>query len=105
MSINNASVLDLGFLKQLGILEKNYGSSTGQEWNESTSEKELKIYSPANGNLIASVYQASEQDYEIVMKKAETAFDFWKMIPAPKRGDIVRQIGLKLREFERSAGD
>ncbi len=74
MSINNASVLDLGFLKQLGILEKNYGSSTGQEWNESTSEKELKIYSPANGNLIASVYQASEQDYEIVMKKLDAVF-------------------------------
>jgi len=104
MSVNKESALDLGFLKQLGIESKNYGSSSGQEWNESTSEKELKIYSPVDGNLIASVYQASEQDYENVMKKADAAFEVWRMIPAPKRGEIVRQIGEKLREFKDPLG-
>lgn len=92
------------FLKILGIKEKNFGSCTGTKWNETTSEGELKIYSPTNGKYIASVYQASEQDYENIIKTGEEAFKAWRKIPAPKRGEIVRQIGLKLREFKRPLG-
>ena len=48
----------MDFLKILGIKEKNYAASTGTEWNKTTDQGELKIYSPTNGKLIASVYQA-----------------------------------------------
>ncbi len=92
------------FLKTLGIKEKNYGSSSGTKWNETTTEGELKIYSPADGKFIASVYQASEKDYENIMNTASEAFKIWRKVPAPKRGEIVRQIGLKLREFKMPLG-
>ncbi|WP_290664737.1 aldehyde dehydrogenase family protein [Ignavibacterium sp.] len=92
------------FLKNLGIKEKNYGSSTGLKWNETTSEGELKIYSPATGEYIASVYQASDADYENVIRTAEEAFKYWRKVPAPKRGEIVRQIGDKLRKYKQDLG-
>ena len=88
------------FLQKLGIKEKNFGSSTGTKWNGTTDHGELKIYSPTDGKYIASVYQASEKDYDNIIKNANEAFKFWKKIPAPKRGEIVRQIGLKLREYK-----
>ncbi len=92
------------FLKQLGIKEKNFGCSTGQKWLETNTEGELKIYSPTNGKFIASVYQCSEADYEHILEKGVEAFNYWRTVPAPKRGEIVRQIGLKLREFKRPLG-
>ena len=92
------------FLKQLGINKVNYGASTGQKWIQSKSTEELKIHSPVDGKFIASVYQASEKDYEKIMKSMEEAFLYWRMVPAPKRGEIVRQIGNKLREYKQSLG-
>lgn len=92
------------FLKKLGIKEKNFGSSTGLKWNETTTEGELKIYSPATGEYIASVYQASDSDYENVIKTAQEAFKYWRKVPAPKRGEIVRQIGDKLRKYKQDLG-
>ena len=94
----------MDFLKILGIKEKNYAASTGTEWNKTTDQGELKIYSPTNGKLIASVYQASENDYENIIGKASEAFKTWRKVPAPKRGEIVRQIGLKLREYKEPLG-
>lgn len=92
------------FLKELGIEEKNYGSSTGLKWNETTTQGEIKVYSPNTGEYIASVYQASEEDYNKVIATASEAFLYWRKIPAPKRGEIVRQIGLKLREYKQPLG-
>jgi len=94
----------MNFLKTLHIKEKNYGSSTGTKWFQTTTEGELKIHSPATGEFIASVYQASENDYNKILTSAEEAFIFWKTTPAPKRGDIVRQIGNKLREYKEPLG-
>ncbi len=94
----------MDFLKTLGIKDKNFGSSTGTKWIESTSAAELKISSPTNGDYIASVYQASEEDYEKLIATAEEAFKFWRTVPAPGRGEIVRQIGLKLREYKEPLG-
>lgn len=94
----------MNFLKELDIQKNNFGSSTGQDWNKTKSEGELKVYSPVDGKLIASVYQASEKDYEKVIKAAEKAFKEWRMIPAPKRGEIVRQIGNRLREYKEPLG-
>lgn len=92
------------FLSRLGIKEKNFGSSTGLNWNNSTDNGELKIYSPVDGKFIASVYQASIEDYEKVIKKANEAFLYWRTVPAPKRGEIVRLVGLKLREYKEPLG-
>ncbi len=94
----------MDFLKQLGIKDKNYGSSTGQQWHQTSDQGELKIHSPATGEYIASVYQASVADYHAVIKTAQEGFRHWRTIPAPKRGEIVRQIGLKLREYKEPLG-
>ncbi|MEJ5305419.1 MAG: aldehyde dehydrogenase family protein [Ignavibacteria bacterium] len=94
----------MDFLKKLGIEEKNYGASTGQQWLKSETEGELKVISPVDGKLIATVYQASIQDYNQVIEKAKEAFKYWRTVPAPKRGEIVRQIGLKLREYKDALG-
>ncbi len=94
----------MDFLKELGIKNKNYAASTGTKWNSTSDQGELNISSPTNGKLIASVYQASEKDYENIIIKATEAFKSWRTVPAPKRGEIVRQIGLKLREFKEPLG-
>jgi len=91
-------------LKELGIKEKNYGSSTGQNWGNTTSDGELKIVSPTDGKHIASVYQASAKDFDDIIKTADDAFKIWRKIPAPKRGDIVRQIGVRLRDYKKPLG-
>jgi aldehyde dehydrogenase (NAD+) len=91
-------------LKKLKIDENNSGSSTGTKWNKTASEGELKIYSPVDGEFIASVYQASEEDYEKIISTAQDAFKYWIKVPAPQRGEIVRQIGVKLREYKRELG-
>lgn len=92
------------FLKKLRIDSVNFGSSTGQKWNKTKDSGELKISSPVDGKHIATVFQCSETDYENVIEKAQVAFKQWRKIPAPKRGEIVRQIGLKLREYKNELG-
>ncbi len=94
----------MDFLSKLGIKEINYGASTGQQWLENAEGGELAIHSPADGKLIARVHQATEADYEAVIAKAQEAFVSWRTVPAPKRGDIVRQIGNRLREYKASLG-
>ncbi len=94
----------MDFLKKLGIKEKNYGASTGLEWNTTTDEGELDIVSPVDGKRIAAVYLASEEDYERVVTKSAEAFRKWRMVPAPKRGEVVRQIGLQLRKHKEDLG-
>ena len=93
------------FLKTLGIEEVNHGATTGASdgWLK-TGGRELVSYSPIDGRPIAKVIQADENDYEKVMDKAEKAFDKWRMMPAPKRGEIVRQIGNILREYKEPLG-
>ncbi len=92
------------FLKTLGIREVNFGASSGQEWFESTAGGEINVYSPATGEFIAKVFQATDEDYERVMQRAADAFRWWRTVPAPKRGEIVRIIGNKLREYKQPLG-
>ncbi|MCH8035086.1 MAG: aldehyde dehydrogenase family protein [Bacteroidetes bacterium] len=95
----------MDFLKILGIKEKNFGTSTGTNWNNTKNQGELKIYSPVNGKYIASVYLSSQKDYDNVIKTAQNAFEHWREVPSPQRGEIVRQIGLRLREFKEPLGN
>lgn len=90
-------------LKRLGINEINHGACTGTEWIR-TSGDPIKSYSPTDGQLIGSVSQATVEDYEKIITTAQAAFQKWRMIPAPKRGEIVRQIGDALREQKEDLG-
>ncbi|MBW6491778.1 MAG: aldehyde dehydrogenase family protein [Lentimicrobium sp.] len=94
---------NIDFLEKLDISEINKGATTGTSWIDTKGEL-LHSYSPANGQLIASVAQATWDDYETVMEKATAAFKTWRMVPAPKRGEIVRQIGNRLREYKEPLG-
>ncbi|AWG20980.1 aldehyde dehydrogenase family protein [Flavobacterium faecale] len=89
-------------LFQLGIKPVNLGTSTGIE-RFSTGEL-FDSYSPVNGQLIAKVYSTSAADYEQVMLTATTAFETFKTVPAPKRGEMVRLFGDKLRKNKEALG-
>ena len=92
------------FLKELGIKEVNQGASTGLEWYGSEAGGEINVYSPVDGKFIAKVYQATEEDYDKVVEKAHEAFLYWRSVPAPKRGEVVRQIGQQLRKYKDALG-
>lgn len=83
-------------LRQLKINEINSGVCWGR-WVERPAGKELASWSPIDDNLLATVQQAGEGDYEKVMAKALEAFASWRMRPAPQRGEVIRQIGEALR--------
>ncbi|MCE5280760.1 MAG: aldehyde dehydrogenase family protein [Deltaproteobacteria bacterium] len=92
-------------LAKLGIGEVNSGATTGGRngWLE-TSGSELVSISPIDGKPIAKVIQASADDYQIVIEKARAAFEKWRMVPAPVRGQVVREIGDILREYKDPLG-
>jgi aldehyde dehydrogenase (NAD+) len=92
------------FLRTLGIEEKNPGASTGGWWDSPAAGPWLEIVSPVDGKTVASVGQASSQAYDKVVTTAVSAFAQWRLVPAPKRGEIVRQIGEKLRRYKAPLG-
>ncbi|SNY94802.1 aldehyde dehydrogenase family protein [Flagellimonas pacifica] len=89
-------------LKQLGLSEINDGTSTGS--NYFSSGEAISSYSPVDGALIGKVKTTSSSDYEKVMETATSAFTTWRLMPAPQRGEIVRQFGEKLRELKEPLG-
>lgn len=91
-------------LKQLKLSKMNAGTSTGNQWMKSKSEK-IDSFSPVDGKLIASVASTTKQDYEKVVKTAAKAFDEWRLVPAPKRGEVIRQIGDQLRKYKQPLGE
>jgi aldehyde dehydrogenase (NAD+) len=90
-------------LKSLGITQKNPGSSTGIHWLKS-SESFLSSWSPADGQLIAKVQLSDADSYESIIAQAQIAFEKWRVVPAPQRGEIVREIGNALREVKSDLG-
>ncbi|MBR9976990.1 MAG: aldehyde dehydrogenase family protein, partial [Bacteroidetes bacterium] len=94
----------MDFLATLGIKDSNFGASTGRRWMESAGEGELVIQSPVDAASIARVHQATENDYEAVITQARETFTWWRTVPAPKRGEIVRQIGNRLRSYKEPLG-
>ena len=89
-------------LKQLGIKEKNLGTSTGNDWFSNGNE--ITSYSPVDGKLIGKVTTTSKDDFEKVMESATKAFKSWRILPAPQRGEIVRQFGDELRRLKEPLG-
>jgi aldehyde dehydrogenase (NAD+) len=92
------------FLKTLGIEKENRGASTGLKWLGGGDGPTIDVVSPVDGNAIASVFTATAADYDQVVEAAHQAFLQWRQVPAPRRGDIVRQIGHQLRNFKEPLG-
>ena len=83
------------FLESLGIEDTNPGGFAG-EWTGSGPV--LEVITPIDGSRIATVRQVTEREYDLLVDRAHQAFLAWRTVPAPKRGDLVRQLGNRLRE-------
>ena len=91
------------FLQQLQLQKENEGTSTGTSWIKSSGELNLS-FSPVDSNMIGAVTITDKAAYETLMQTAETAFLEWRNWPAPKRGEIVRQLGIALRTEKEALG-
>ena len=97
---NNFNIQEILF--QLGIKPINLGTSTGIQ--RFSNGDQFDSYSPVNGQLIAKVYATSSEDYQEVIQTATEAFQVFRIIPAPKRGEMIRQFGDKLRQNKEALG-
>src|SRR3954470_10841243 len=88
-------------LGSLGLAHDNYGAFDG-EWFAHGAP--LVSVSPIDGEALGTVWQASEADYERVVSRAQQVFAQWRMVPAPKRGEVVRRIGNALRKVKAELG-
>jgi len=91
-------------LNHLHINDINEAFSTGNSWASSPNALVKDIVSPVDGKKIASVKIATESDYNQVVEQAAKAFKTWRTVPAPKRGEIVREIGDALRANKQQLG-
>jgi aldehyde dehydrogenase (NAD+) len=87
----------MDFLKKLGIADKGPGGFGG-EWIGSGPE--LEVITPIDGSRIATVQQVAEEEYDGIVTRAHAAFLEWRKIPGPRRGEVVRQLGNRLREYK-----
>ncbi|MEO7175105.1 MAG: aldehyde dehydrogenase family protein [Saprospiraceae bacterium] len=94
--------MDLSFLQQLGLQATNAGTFTGLD--KMDSGKYIESYSPVDGKLIGKVSVTTAAEYAKVLETAQSAYIQWRAIPAPKRGEIVRQYGDALRQFKDPLG-
>ena len=92
------------FLSALQVQAKNKGVSTGTKWIASKGAT-IESFSPVDGKLIGAVKSADKESYEAVIAKAQEAFVEWRTWPAPKRGEVVRQIGEELRANKQALGE
>ena len=90
-------------LEQLGIKDINPGACTGTKWLDTKGDT-LESHSPADGELIAKIKQATFEDYDKIVVTSQKAFEKWRTVPAPLRGEVVRQIGDELRKYKEPLG-
>jgi aldehyde dehydrogenase (NAD+) len=98
-----SNFFNMKFLQDLHITAENAGTSTGSVWQTSTAPA-FPSFSPVDGKLIASVTATDKAGYEAVVDAARAAFTEWRLWPAPRRGEIVRQIGEALRRNKTALG-
>jgi len=91
-------------LAQLGIAGYNPSYSTGSKWSHAANGEHIHSMSPVNGEKISSVFAASLEEYDHVISTAQQAYKYWSKVPAPKRGEIVRQFGDALRKQKNALG-
>ncbi len=93
-------------LEKLKIEAVNPGASTGPDnWLTPSDGKELASYNPTTGEVIARVIQATPETYEKVAATAQETFKTWRELPAPKRGEVIRDLGNALRDLKEPLGD
>jgi len=99
------STIHTAVLRDLGIQAVNSGGSTGSSWWSGRNDGSLiSSINPSTGEQIAGVYPCSSEDYQRIIKESVEAFRTWRMVPAPRRGEIVRLIGQALREKKDQLG-
>src|ERR1700712_437870 len=91
-------------LKHLHIDNINQAYSTGNTWGSGADNVVKEIISPVDGQKIASVKIATPDQYNLAVEQAAESFKSWRAVPAPKRGEIIRQIGEALRENKEHRG-
>jgi aldehyde dehydrogenase (NAD+) len=101
MTLPTNKIVDV--LKKLGVNEVNSGVSTGSNWLQGGGEV-LESYSPVDGALIGTVRGTDRAEYEAVVAIAQKGFAEWRTWPAPKRGEVVRQLGEELRKHKADLG-
>ncbi len=89
----------------LGIDSHNVGTTTGLNWLGNEAGDEFSVYSPVDGKCIGQVQSSSKANYEQVVLEAQKAAQSWADQPAPRRGEIVRQICQKVREHKETLGE
>ena len=95
----------MDFLKNLGINQENYGASLGpSHWSKTTNSGKTESINPNTGEIIASVYNCSKDDYDYIVNQSYDAFKIWRTVPAPERGQVVREIGNALRDSKDNLG-
>jgi aldehyde dehydrogenase (NAD+) len=93
-------------LEKLQIKDVNIGACSGEgAWFEDRQGQELVSYNPSTGEPIAKIIQATEKTYEQVLSQAVESFKSWRMTPAPKRGQVIRDLGQALRELKEPLGE
>ena len=93
----------MDFLQTLGLGPEEFGVSTGQKWLPSEGPW-ISSSSPVDGKRIGQVRSADRASYEAAMKTDTDAFQVWRQVPAPRRGEIVRQMGDALRAKKEALG-
>jgi aldehyde dehydrogenase (NAD+) len=91
------------FFKELHLTARHQGTSTGQQWLAGSS-RWLASHSPVDGSVIGHVEWATMEGYEAIVQKAQTAFEKWRQVPAPQRGEVIRQFGDALRHKKSALG-
>ncbi|MHC4080146.1 MAG: aldehyde dehydrogenase family protein, partial [Planctomycetota bacterium] len=99
--MTTAAAVQSDALSALGIQDTNYGGFAG-EWVGSGPE--LEVITPIDGQRLATVKQVNESEYDQIVDRAHEAFLDWRTVPAPKRGELVRQLGNRLREVKNELG-
>ena len=95
----------MNILQELGIESENFGSCTGPgKWKDSDDSGIIDSINPATGETIASVFECSVDDTKAVIKASVDAFNDWRVLPAPVRGELVREMGDALREKKDALG-
>ncbi|HAU1249336.1 TPA: aldehyde dehydrogenase family protein [Legionella pneumophila] len=94
----------MDLLQRLKIKSVNPGAFSGHGWHSDNHAHTLESFNPSTGNKLAEIATCTMDDYEQVMQRAEQAAQTWRKVPAPKRGEIIRQIGQALRENKDSLG-
>ena len=92
------------FLNALGLTKTLAGASGGTVWLTDRSQQMAISRSPIDGKPVARIRLATPEDYEQIIAQATEAFAFWRSVSAPRRGDIVRQIGMRLRDNKEALG-